>query len=122
MTPSVLLSCAACLREARKQKLSRALAAQRGQPPRDFFRQLAINYRQLAEIAGNPEIKQRMLDMTAHYQAKADKPTRRAVATTREANDIWIASGEGGITSAVARAGALSPPRGRRRRAPRSAK
>jgi hypothetical protein len=61
------------LREARKQKLSRALAAKRGQPPRDFFRQLAINYRQLAEIAGNPEIKQRMLDVTAHYQAKADE-------------------------------------------------
>jgi hypothetical protein len=36
-----------------------------------LFRQLAVNYRQLAEIAGNPEIKQRMLDMAAHYQAKA---------------------------------------------------
>src|SRR5262245_2263881 len=59
------------LREARKQKLSRALAAKR--PPRDFFRQLAVNYRQLVEIAGNPEIKQRMLDMAAHYQAKADE-------------------------------------------------
>jgi hypothetical protein len=59
------------LREARKQKLSQALAAKR--PPRDFFRQLAINYRQLAEIAGNPEIKQRMIDMAAHYQAKADE-------------------------------------------------
>ena len=30
---------------------------------RDFFRQIATQYRQLAEIAGNPEIKQRMLDM-----------------------------------------------------------
>jgi hypothetical protein len=59
------------LHEARKQKLARALAAKR--PPRDFFRQLAINYRQLAEIAGNPEIKQRMLEMAAHYQAKADE-------------------------------------------------
>jgi hypothetical protein len=59
------------LREARKQKLSQALAAKR--PPRDFFRQLAVNYRQLAEIAGNPEIKQRMLDMAAHYQAKTDE-------------------------------------------------
>jgi len=29
------------------------------------LRQLVINYRQLAEIAGNPEIKQRMLDMAA---------------------------------------------------------
>jgi hypothetical protein len=57
------------LREARKQKLSQALA----RPPRDFFRQLVSNYRQLAKIAGNPEIKQRMLDMAAHYQAKADE-------------------------------------------------
>jgi hypothetical protein len=40
---------------------------------KDFFRQLAVNYRQLAEIAGNPEIKQRMLDMAADYQAKADE-------------------------------------------------
>ena len=59
------------LRDARKQKLSQALAAKR--PPRDFFRQLAFNYRQLAAIAGNPEIKQRMIDMAAHYQAKADE-------------------------------------------------
>jgi hypothetical protein len=40
---------------------------------RAFFRQIAAQYRQLAEIAGNPEIKQRMLDMSAHYQAKADE-------------------------------------------------
>jgi hypothetical protein len=40
---------------------------------KDFFRQMAAQYRQLAEIAGNPEIKQRMLDMAAHYQAKADE-------------------------------------------------
>jgi hypothetical protein len=40
---------------------------------KDFFRQMAVQYRQLAEIAGNPEIKQRMLDMAAHYQAKADE-------------------------------------------------
>jgi len=59
------------LHEARKQKLSHALAAK--PPPRDFFRQLAVNYRQLAEIAGNFEIKQRMLDMAAEYQAKADE-------------------------------------------------
>src|SRR5215475_9571136 len=61
------------LRDARKQKLSQALAAKR--PPRDFFRQLAINYRQLAEIAGTPEIKQRMLDMAAQYKDKADEET-----------------------------------------------
>ena len=59
------------LRDARKQKLSQALAAKR--PPRDFFRQLAINYRQLGKIASTPEIKQRMLDMAAEYQAKADE-------------------------------------------------
>src|SRR5262249_24816041 len=40
------------------------------EPPKDLFRQLVINYRQLAEIAGNPELKQRMLDMAAHYEAK----------------------------------------------------
>jgi hypothetical protein len=41
---------------------------------KDFFRQMAVQYRQLAEIAGNPEIKQqRMLEMAAHYQAKADE-------------------------------------------------
>jgi hypothetical protein len=38
-----------------------------------FFRVIAAQYRQLAEIAGNPEIKQRMLDMATHYQAKADE-------------------------------------------------
>jgi hypothetical protein len=32
---------------------------------------MAVQYRQLAEIAGNPEIKQRMLDVAAHFQAKA---------------------------------------------------
>jgi hypothetical protein len=42
---------------------------------KDFFRQIAVNYRQLAEIARNPELKQRMLDMAAHYQAKADEQT-----------------------------------------------
>ena len=40
---------------------------------KDFFRQMAVQYRQLAEIAGNPEIKQRTLDMAAYYQAKADE-------------------------------------------------
>jgi hypothetical protein len=40
---------------------------------KDFFQVIATQYRQLAEIAGNPEIKQRMLDMAAHYQAKADE-------------------------------------------------
>jgi hypothetical protein len=34
---------------------------------------MADQYRQLAEIAGNPEIKQRMHDMAATYQAKADE-------------------------------------------------
>jgi hypothetical protein len=34
---------------------------------------MAAQYRQLAEIASNPEIKQRMLDMAAHHQAKADE-------------------------------------------------
>jgi hypothetical protein len=38
-----------------------------------FFARWAAQYRQLAEIAGNPEIKQRMLDMAAHYQDKADE-------------------------------------------------
>ena len=68
------------LLEARKQKLSRALAAK--PPPPRFFRQLAVNYRQLAKIASTPEIKQRMLDMAAEYQAKAeehsDEANRRA--------------------------------------------
>src|SRR5262245_63696585 len=59
------------LSEVRKQKLSQALAAKR--PPRDFFRHLAVNYRHLAKIASTPEIKQRMLDMAADYQAKADE-------------------------------------------------
>ena len=40
---------------------------------KDFFRQIAANYRQLAKIAVNPEIKQRMLDMAAHYEAKAQE-------------------------------------------------
>src|SRR5262245_59204940 len=69
------------LRDARKQKLSQALAAKR--PPPNFFRQLAINYRQLAEIAGNPEIKQRMIDMAAHYQAKADEDELRTLECAR---------------------------------------
>jgi len=69
------------LREARKQKLSRALAAKRPpryEPPKDLFRQLAVNYRQLAKIAGDPEINQRMFDMADDYQAKADAGDRRA--------------------------------------------
>ena len=40
---------------------------------KDFFRQMAAQYRQLGEIATSPEIKQRMLDIAAHYQAKADE-------------------------------------------------
>ena len=52
-----------------------ALAAK--PPPRDFFRQVAVNYRQLAAIASKPEIKQRMLDMAATYQAKADEDYER---------------------------------------------
>src|SRR5262245_56283412 len=59
------------LHEARKQKLARALAAK--PPPPRFFRQLAINYRQLAKIASTPEIEQRMLDMAAEYQDKDDE-------------------------------------------------
>jgi hypothetical protein len=49
----------------------------RGKPMADrfFFRQMADQYRQLGEIAGNSEIKQRMLDMAAMYQAKADEET-----------------------------------------------
>jgi hypothetical protein len=38
----------------------------------DFFRQMAAQYRQLGGIASNPEIKQRMFDMAAHYQAEVD--------------------------------------------------
>ena len=38
-----------------------------------IFRQMAAQYRQLGEIASSPEIKQRMLDIAAHYQAKADE-------------------------------------------------
>src|SRR5262245_23632228 len=59
------------LSEARKQKLSRALAAK--PPPPRFFRQLGGNYRQLAKIASPPETKQRMLDMAAPHQATADE-------------------------------------------------
>ena len=71
MTPSVLLSCAACSARPASRNCRR-LWRQSGRRA-TFFRQLAINYRQLAEIAGNPEIKQRMIDMAAHYQAKADE-------------------------------------------------
>ena len=39
---------------------------------KDFFRQMAAQYRQLGGIASNPEIKQRMFDMAAYYQAKVD--------------------------------------------------
>jgi hypothetical protein len=51
---------------------------------KDFFRQMATQYRQLAEIARNPEIKQRMLDMVAHFQAKVDQD---AAARTLDARD-----------------------------------
>jgi negative regulator of replication initiation len=34
---------------------------------------MAAQYRQIGEIASNPEIKRRMLDIAAHYQAKADE-------------------------------------------------
>ena len=33
-----------------------------------FFRQIAVNYRQLAEIAADPEPNQRMLDMALSSQ------------------------------------------------------
>jgi hypothetical protein len=58
---------------------------------KDFFRQMAAQYRQLGEIASNPEIKQRMLD--AHYQAKVD-----------EAKDAEQSSGEDGEGATRARA------------------
>jgi hypothetical protein len=59
---------------------------------KDFFRQMAA-HRQLAEIASNPEIKQRMLDMAAYYQAKAD-----------EDEDAEQSSGEDGERTTRARA------------------
>ena len=40
---------------------------------RDYFRQVAAECRRLAEIANKPEIKQRLLNMAAEYQAKADE-------------------------------------------------
>jgi hypothetical protein len=40
---------------------------------KDFFHRMAAQYRQLAEIASNPELKQRLLDTAANYQAKADE-------------------------------------------------
>jgi len=60
---------------------------------KDFFRQIAAQYRQLEEIASNPEIKQRMLDMAVHYQAKVD-----------EAKDAEQSSGEDGKGATRARA------------------
>ena len=45
---------------------------------KDFFRQIAVNYRQLAEIVRNPELKLRMLDMAAEYQAKAEEDSDEA--------------------------------------------
>jgi hypothetical protein len=60
---------------------------------KDFSRQVAAQYRQLAEIASNPEMKHRMLDMTAHYQAKAD-----------EDKDAEQSSGEDGERGTRARA------------------
>jgi hypothetical protein len=59
---------------------------------KDFFRQMTAQYRQLGEIASNPEIKQRMLDMAAHYQAKVD-----------EAKDAEQSSGEDGEGATRAR-------------------
>jgi hypothetical protein len=53
---------------------------------KDFFREIAVNYRQLAEIAANPELKQRMLDMAAHYQAKADEEAMSGEAFSPAAN------------------------------------
>jgi hypothetical protein len=40
---------------------------------RDYFRQVAAECRRLAEIASKPEIKQRLINMAAEYQAKADE-------------------------------------------------
>jgi hypothetical protein len=74
---------------------TRALRARRSSMAdrKDFFRQMAAQYRQLTEIASNPEIKQRMLDMAAHYQAKAD-----------EDKDAEQSSGEGEEGATRARA------------------
>ena len=57
--------------------------AESGRGEGDFFRQMAAQYRQLGEIASNPEIKQRMLDMAAHYQAKADEDAEQERDATR---------------------------------------
>ena len=40
---------------------------------RDYFRQVAAECRRLAEIANKPEIKQRLLNMAAEYQAEAEE-------------------------------------------------
>ena len=61
---------AGCRRRGRAREAVAVMADRK-----DFFRRMAVQYRQLAEIAGNPEIKQRMLDMAAHYEAKADEHT-----------------------------------------------
>ena len=60
---------------------------------KDFFHQMAAQYRQLGEIASDPEIKQRMLDMAVHYQAKVD-----------EAKDAEQSSGEDGEGATRSRA------------------
>ena len=45
---------------------------------RDYFRQVAAECWRLAEIANKPEIKQRLLNMAAEYQAKADEHSNEA--------------------------------------------
>jgi hypothetical protein len=40
---------------------------------KDYFRQVAAECRRLAEIANKPEIKQRLLNMAAEYQAEAEE-------------------------------------------------
>ena len=58
---------------------------------KDFFRQIAVNYRQLAEIAGNPEIKQRMLDMAATQKVshRVSIASRSSCASQNSASSTW---------------------------------
>jgi hypothetical protein len=72
MTHRRLPACAApgagCRRRGRAGEAVAAMADHR-----DYFRQVAAECRRLAEIANKPEIKQRLLNMAAEYQAKADE-------------------------------------------------
>jgi hypothetical protein len=68
MPPDWCASCAGCARRGRAGEAVAAMADHR-----DYFRQVAAECRRLAEIANKPEIKQRLLNMAAEYQAKADE-------------------------------------------------